>query len=144
MWLHFPIIDLSMNTRFGHRIARFFVMLALSLQSLLTGALSMAQANGVDVSRYICVTPGEALSAESKATARRLARLLGDELPADPRSEEHCQLCTLAQVATLPLRVTLPERTRFMAKRASPRFMPGLVHKPQGPPLGSRGPPTHI
>lgn len=130
--------------RLANGAARLLAVLAIGLQGLLPGAVSMAEANGVDYARYLCLTPDAEPSAESKAAAKELARLLGGEVPGEDHSQGDCPLCTLVQTALLAEPVLLQAPRLQAAETPAVRYEPGLVHLPQGPPLGSRAPPVHI
>ena len=125
------------------RIARCLAVLAIALQVFLPASLAVADASGMDVSGYICAPSGE-ISPESRAAAERLAKLLGEEFPSDPSPDGHCPLCTFVHSALMPKPATLTAPAVYAHEQVFVRYEPGLVRKPQGPPLGSRGPPAHI
>jgi hypothetical protein len=127
----------------GLTLARFLAMLAIILQAVLPGSLAVGESNGVDVSRFLCAPSGE-MSPETRAAAERIARLLGEDLPDQQPTGEHCPLCTLVHGVPLPEPIALDAPTAFPREQVFVRFEPGLVHRAQGPPLGSRGPPSHI
>ena len=127
----------------GLTLARFLAMLAIILQVFLPGTMAVAESNGVDVSRFMCAPSGE-ISLETYAAAERIAKLLGEDLPDDPPSGDHCPLCTLVHGVPLPEPTALDAPTAFAREQAFVQFEPGLVREAQGPPLGSRGPPSHI
>lgn len=122
----------------------FLAVLAISLQIFLPGAVSVAQANGVDTGRFLCTTPGFEPSAEAVETARQLAALLGEEAPDEAPMADDCPLCMLGQAATLPSPVLIVGPAEFPAALPGPQYDPGFVHPPRGPPLGPRAPPAHI
>jgi len=127
----------------GPSPARFLAMLAIILQALLPGTMAVAESNGVDVSRFMCVPSGE-MSPETRAAAERIAKLLGEDLPDEQAPGDHCPLCTLVHGVPLPEPAALNAPPAFEREQSFGRFEPGLVHRAQGPPLGSRGPPFHI
>lgn len=133
-----------MLLRFANGAVRLLAVLAIGLQVLLPGAASVAQANGVDTARFVCLTPGAGTDAESKAVGQELARLLAGEVPDERRMDGDCSLCLLGQPATLAEPVCPEAPLVHAAVTPAVRYEPGFVHQPQGPPLGSRGPPTHI
>lgn len=134
-----------MFARLISHAARLVAMLAISLQAMLPGMVSVAQANGIDLAQYICLTPGEEPSAEAQAAALRLAEIIGYDLPEDHSSgDTHCPFCTLAQGAPLPPRVLVAAPFSFAITHDFVLYEPGLHILAQGPPLGSRGPPSHI
>ena len=127
-----------------YSVARFLAVLAISLQVLLPGTLAIAESNGVDVSRLICVPSGQ-LSPEAKAAIQQIADLLVDEAPEQQPSDGHCPLCTLVHVVPLPEPVTVAEPAEFASVTDYACYEPcRIVRKAQGPPLGSRGPPRHL
>lgn len=132
-----------MKRTIGTSPARFLAMLAITLQALLPGSIAVAETKGVYVSRFMCAPSGE-MSPETRAAAERIARLLGEDLPDEQPSGEHCPLCTLVHGVPLPEPAALNATPSFEREQVFVRFEPGLVHRAQGPPLGSRGPPIHI
>ena len=119
-------------------------MLAMVLQVLLPGTLAVAASNGVDVSRFICASGGE-LSAEAKAAIEQLAELLGDEVPDRQPVDGHCPLCTRVHVTPLPEPAAVAAPAELTSVADYVRYEPGtFVRRPQGLPLGSRGPPLHL
>lgn len=124
--------------------ACFLAVLAISLQIFLPGAVSVAQANGVDTGRFLCTTPGFEPSAEAVETARRLAALLGDEAPEEAPVADDCPLCLLGQAVPLPGPVLIVAPAVFPAAVHTPQYDPGFAHPPRGPPLGPRAPPALI
>ena len=134
-------IQAGMKRSIRHRAASFLAVLAIVLQGLLPGTLAVAEANGVDVSRFICASSGQ-VSAEARAAIEELAKLLGEEVPDRPSFNGHCPLCTLVHAIPLPEPVTLAVPAEHASVADPVRYEPGsLVKKTQGPPLGSRGPP---
>jgi hypothetical protein len=127
----------------GLTLARFLAMLAIILQAFLPGTIAVAESNGVDVSRFMCAPSGE-MSPETRAAAERFAKLFGDDLPDEQPSGEHCALCTLVHGVPLPQSAAFDAPTAFPREQTFVRYEPGLVRRAQGPPLGSRGPPSHI
>ena len=133
-----------MRRSFGHRAARFLAMVAVCFQVILPGAIPLAQAQGIDLARYICAPYGQPLDAEAKAAVQRLAELTGEEAPAPEFPDTHCPLCTLAHsvlvVEPVPTAEPVPDNVEIC-------FAPttfGPVQAAEGPPLGSRGPPSHL
>lgn len=127
----------------SHVLARLLAMLALALQVLLPGSMAVAQSNDVDVSRFICAPSGQ-ISQEGLAAAQRLASLLGEDAPGEPPQDGHCPLCTMVHGVPLPEPVVVAAPVVPIRETVLVRFEPRLVCRAQGPPLGSRGPPTHI
>lgn len=123
--------------------ARLLAILAVFLQVLLPGSLAAAQSQGIDLSRFICAPDGE-LSAQSRAMAERLAGVLDGEAPDHQRADGDCPLCTLVHGAVLPEPILVAASVLFIFETGFVRYVPAFVHKAQGPPLGSRGPPAHI
>ena len=119
-------------------------MLAIVLQVLLPGTLAFAASNGVDVSRFICASPGQS-PADAKAAIEQLAELLGDEAPDGQPYDGHCPLCTLVQVTPLPEPATVAAPAELTSVADYVWYEPGgFVRKAQRLSLGSRGPPLHL
>ncbi|MDP2214020.1 DUF2946 family protein [Phenylobacterium sp.] len=129
-----------MTRVFGNRLARLLAVTAVTLQMLLPGSLAVAGTNGGDLSRLMCAPSGE-ISAETRAAAARLADITGEQRPDPAPSDDHCALCTLPYAAgpNTPTFVAAP--CRFAVEVEPAPCQPGLVHRTQGPPLGSRAPP---
>jgi hypothetical protein len=132
----------SMMSKRVSNVGRFLATLAMVLQALLPGTLAVAESQGVDVSRFVCAPSGE-FSPQSRKTAERLAALFGDEPPDDEHADEHCPLCTLSHTVLLIAPVNLVAPIRPNNTPVLARYSPGLVYEARGPPLGSRGPPSH-
>ena len=133
----------EMFRRSGLGPARLLAVLAIVLQALLPGSLALAAPEGVDVSHFLCTPSGE-ISPDARAAAERIARLLGEEPPDDRASGEHCSFCTPVQGAPAPDPIIIAVPKAFPLEQGCVRCEPRLVHKAQGPPLGSRGPPSHL
>lgn len=127
----------------GLTLARFAAVLAIILQAFLPGTMAVAESNGVDVSRFMCGPSGE-VSPETRAAAERIAKLLGEDLPDEQPPGDHCPFCTLVHGVPLPQPAAFDASTAFPREQTCVRYEPGLVQQAQGPPLGSRGPPSHI
>jgi hypothetical protein len=118
-------------------------MLAVVMQVFLPGVLAVRQTTSTDVSHLICAPTGE-LSPEAQTAARRIAGLL-DEQPSDRLpSDNHCSLCTLIQPAALPEPVAAASPAAFAKPFSFAYCETAPVPVAQGPPLGSRGPPTPL
>ena len=127
-----------------YAITRLLAAIAVILQAVLPGSIAHAHSDGWDVSDLICATPAQ-LAPESRANVHKLMDLLDDRRPSDlPLDDEHCALCVIAQSATLAEPVILSEPANALVEDDIIRFQTGLVNKAHGPPLGSRGPPSHI
>ncbi|WOR14432.1 DUF2946 domain-containing protein [Hyphomonas sp. FCG-A18] len=133
-----------MLERLASRVTRLLAMLAISLQIMLPGMVSVAQANGIELGQYICLIPGEEPSDEIKDAARRIAEIVGDIPEEEPLDAEHCPFCTIAHGAPLPACTLVTIPLSFALVQDFVLYEPGLLIPAQGPPLGSRGPPSHI
>ena len=133
-----------MKSDFGHRIVRLVAILALCTQALLPGTLAVAQAASFDISNVMCTTPGTVLSDEARAQLTKLAKLIDENAPDPETSESHCPFCTTVQAATLPVRDGIGLSISYEAIASFARYEPGFSIYSQGPPLGSRGPPSHL
>lgn len=125
----------------GARLARLLAVMAVTLQVLLPGSMAVAGANGGDLQVLMCAPSGE-VTAEGRAATERLAILLGGEQPDEAPADEHCAQCTLPYAVPVADRTLVAAPFRFTAKVEPCSYQPGLVHRAQGPPLGSRAPPS--
>lgn len=125
------------------KLTRFLAVVLITLQALLPGTVAIAQPGGIDFSRYICAPSGD-LSPQSRAAAEKIARLLGEMPAEESHSGDHCPMCTLAHGTPLPKPVTVDAPVFHPREHIFVRFQPGLTRKAQGPPLGSRGPPSPL
>ena len=140
----FSAIQTVMRRSIGYRAARFLATLAVVLQVLLPGTFAVTAPNAVDVSRFICASPGQ-LSAAAKAEIEQLAKLLGDEAPDRRPFDGHCPLCTLVHVMPLPEPATVAAPAELTSAADYACYETGrFVRKTEGLPLGSRGPPLHL
>ena len=133
-----------MLNQFTHKAPHLLAAIAACLQIFLPGVMSVARANGIDVTRYICITPGVEASAEAQAVAAEVAALLGEDNQSNLASVDHCPLCTFAQGAPLPAPALVDVPCHYeVSENWFDRYEPGRIQEAQGPPLGSRGPPSH-
>lgn len=124
--------------------ARLLTVLAVCAQLLVPVGLSAAHARGLDGSGLLCAKGGAPLSAEARAAALDLARLLGADDPAQTQASGHCQHCTAVHALLLPQPPRLAAPALFVADTVLPLRAPHIVPKAHSPALGSRGPPSHI
>lgn len=134
---------ITMRRATALKLTRFLAVVLIALQALLPGTAAIAQPGDIDFSRYICAPSGD-LSPQSRAAAEKIARLLGEMPAEESHSGDHCPMCTLAHGAPLPKPVTVDAPVFYPREHIFVRFQPGLIRKAQGPPLGSRGPPSPI
>lgn len=107
------------------------------------GVMTLAQASDVDAASLLCTPSGDGPTSEARRALSRFVGLTGDELPEAPSIDDHCPLCALAHGVPLPVpTVLIAPGFRETNTRVS-RFETRFVHLAQGPPLGSRAPPTH-
>ncbi|NBC21829.1 MAG: hypothetical protein GVY06_12420 [Alphaproteobacteria bacterium] len=123
-------------------IASILATLALILHALLPASAGISGSGEFDVSRFICAPSGQA-SAEARASAERIARRLGEELPDDQNFHEPCPFCTLASVAVLPEPAAVEGPSHVFPGGTPVRVEPVLIATAHGPPLGARAPPAH-
>ena len=125
-------------------IAHLCVRLFVCWLFLVPSALSFAASNNTDLSSLLCSPSGQPLSPSAEAALRDLSILLGETDNETAPPNEHCEMCTLSTIA-LPSPEQSPCAATF--KKQPPiyiAFETGLVHKAQGPPSGSRAPPSSI
>ena len=127
----------------GLTLIRLLAMLAITLQIFLPGTLAVTESNGVDVSQFMCAPLSE-MSAETRAATKQIAKLLGEDLPDEKAYGEHCPLCTFVHGAPLPEPAAITIPAAFARETVFVRFEPSWVRQAQGPPLGSRAPPSLI
>ena len=122
---------------------RCIAALAIALQLALPAGAVMRTGGAVDVSQLLCVIPGTTIDDRAEAMLADLAAVLNDSEP--PTHEgSSCPLCTLAYGAPLPDPTAFSEPARYDEAPFSDTYQPGLVHKANAPPVGSRGPPPSI
>lgn len=125
-------------------MAHFCVRLFVCWLLLVPSVQSFAAANSPDLSSLLCSPSHQPLSPSAEAALRDLSALLEEtDGEADPPNE-HCEMCTLSTIA-------LPSPSHSACAAAFIKqpsiyiaFETGLVHKAQGPPSGSRAPPTSL
>lgn len=127
-----------------HPTMRALAVGLLLFQALLPGGMGVAQASGIDVGRLLCLTPGVTPSAEAQRFARMLSGLLGEEAPAEPRSENDCPLCHLAKAKALAPAVAAGPAVVIPAATPRAPGALGFVDRRNGPSLGGRAPPRAI
>ena len=125
-------------------ISRYVVVLAMILQATAPVSAAAGRSDHIDIGQIFCSPSGE-LSDSAKTAAERLLKIL-NETPGeeDENHSGHCSLCTLSAAAVLPDHVWRTDSLNYAFTRDVPRYEPGLIHRPHGPPLGSRSPPTLI
>lgn len=125
-------------------LLRPLLAFALLLQIILPlGAANASTGEGL--SKYLCNQSVGAVELKAQIELRMLLSQLGldiDDAPQEPASE-HCQDCVLTVFAVSFTQAVNTGLVHFAAGRAFPvpEFR-GFIFKTQGPPLGSRAPPT--
>lgn len=138
------LVKAVIQRRTASLAARFLAILAVVLQVSLPGTLALAEANGLDVSRFICGSSGQ-VSAEAQAAIEQLAQLLDDEAPDHQPFDGHCPYCTLVQLLPVPEPVPTAEAADFTASTAYVRYeSAAFLRDVRGAPCGSRGPPSYL
>lgn len=133
-----------MMNRVTKTIAHFGVRLFVCWLLLVPSALSFAAANNTDLSSLLCSPSGQPLSPGAEAALRDLSMVLGETDNETVPPNEHCEMCTLSTMV-LPS----PEYSAYASTFAKQPpayivFETSFVYKAQGPPSGSRAPPTTI
>ncbi|MEO1405002.1 MAG: DUF2946 family protein [Pseudomonadota bacterium] len=120
---------------------RIFALFALCLHVAAPSVAIMASADRMDVSSFVCVTPGTAQTGAQARMADRLSELLepGHETP--HLDDETCSHCIVAASIILPDQAEALALRYAVEAQAFSFFDPGLVHEPRGPPVGATGPP---
>lgn len=104
-----------------------------------------SERHGVDPAHLMCL-PGQALTAAEQAIVNELAEALG--IPADGPDQsshtEHCSLCAFSHAVPLTDPVFPIATLRYERARLEPLYQAGIIHPPQGPPVGATGPPITL
>jgi len=119
----------------AHLCVRLFVCLLL----LLPSALSFAASSNTDLSSLLCSPSGQTLSPTAEAALRDLSVLLGETDNETVPPNEHWSTIALPSPQQSACGATFTKQPPIYIA-----FEAGLVHKAQGPPSGSRAPPTSI
>lgn len=100
---------------------------------------------GFDPAHLMCL-PGQTLTAAEQAIADELAEALGisTEKQNTPPQSEHCSLCAFSHAVPLTDPVFPVLTLRYERARLEPLYQAGIVHPPQGPPVGATGPPLTL
>jgi len=129
---------------FRHIIFALALVAAL-LQSLGVSVLRIAKVDDLNHASLICASPDKVISAQAAAAARELAVLLGQDLAPEDNDSELCEDCVMSVFAVLRAPLILPAPITDSRLEFKPRVNPAqFAHKPHGPPLGGRAPPTFI
>lgn len=98
-----------------------------------------------DPAHFMCL-PGQSLTDAEKAIAAELAAAMGltDEIPMEEHASGHCALCAFSHAVPLPTPDFPILALRYERARMEPLYQAGIVHPPQGPPVGSTGPPQTL
>jgi len=129
---------------FRHIIFALALIASLT-QSLGATVLRAAQIDGLNHAALICASPDKVITAQAAAAARELAVLLGQDLAPENDDSEHCEDCVMSAFAVLRTPSILPMPIVDRRVNSKPRINPPqFAHKPHGPPLGGRAPPTFI
>ena len=129
---------------FRHIILALAFIAALT-QSFGVSVLRAAQIDGSHHTALICASPDKIISDEAAAAARELAILLGQSQSPQQGESEHCEDCIMSAFAVLGAPSSLPVPAATISVKSKPALNPAqFAHKPQGPPLGGRAPPTFI
>lgn len=133
-----------MMNRITKSIAHLCVRLLVCWLLLLPSAVSFDAKYSTDLSTLLCSPSGQPLGPSAEAALKDLSVFLGDTDNDTVPLNKHCEMCTLSTIV-LPS----PEHSACAATftKQPPTYIafePGLVHKAQGPPSGSRAPPTSI
>jgi len=129
--------------RRSNTAARFLAAIAVCLQIFMPAALLSAESHGSDLPQYLCSAPGSPTSTQSAAAALELAELFGEPDQSGLHTNGHCPLCTLVHGMPLPSPLVLDAPASHAVETPPVLHPTDVISRFQGPPLGSRGPPTH-
>ena len=125
--------------RFG--IVRLLALIALVLQISAPSIAVAAGPDRVDVSSFVCVTPGAVQSEVQGRMLERLADALDSGQDHPQTDDQSCSLCIIAGGLVLPAQFGEIEVQFVRVAQAFKVFDPGLIQSPRGPPVGATGPP---
>lgn len=120
---------------------RILALVALCLHLVAPSVAMVASSDRVDVSSFICVTPGTAQSDAQARMAERLAELLEPGEKAPQLDDDTCSHCIMSAGTILPDQINAIEFRLPIESQSPMTFDAGLVKSPRGPPVGATGPP---
>jgi len=131
-----------MLNRATRNTAQFCARLLVCWLLLVPGALSYAAPAHNDLASLLCSPAEQTLSPSAETALKDLSHLLGQTNEDTAPSNGHCEFCTLVGAA-LPSPEQKLFKTSFEQQQSCyAAFEIGFVYKAQGPPSGSRAPPT--
>lgn len=126
--------------------ARLFAAIAICVQVLMPGMMAHASDEaGFNPAHLMCL-PGQTLTQAEQAIVNELAEALGlpSDMPDKTSRHEHCALCAFSHAVPLTDPVFPVAMLRYERARLEPLYQAGIVHPPQGPPVGATGPPITL
>lgn len=127
-----------------HKITRLLALVAIVIHIAIPLAMAAGHASGSAITTILCISADRPISAEARQAALDIARLMGEEPPAETLKSAHCPYCAMPDMVVLPEPCQPEQRMRRVHVIEHPLqetlFRPGL----RGPPFPSRAPPTPI
>jgi len=129
---------------FRHILLPFLLAMSLLVQLSLPWVQMRAVKAGFNAGSYICNLDGRVPTREAQAHIQAFLKLAGKNVPYDESpAGEHCSACIMPNLAVLSSVISVPLSQSFYTCKASfPKTRPEIYHFAQGPPLGSRAPPS--
>jgi len=122
-------------------LVRILALFALCLHVAAPSVAMVASADRIDVSSFVCVTPGTGQTDAQARMVERLSELLEPDNETPQSDDETCSHCIVAASTILPDQAEVLAISYAVEAQAFSSFNPGLVHGPRGPPVGATGPP---
>lgn len=130
---------------FRHIALKALLVFALTLQIVMPAA-ALLPGGGQELSRYLCNQSVAAVNARAQTELRALLIDLGlniGETPQQSSPGDHCAACILPMLAITPAPVFIASAISYPGKtHLRPPSFDDFLYQAQGPPLGSRAPPS--
>ncbi|MEM8635719.1 MAG: DUF2946 family protein [Pseudomonadota bacterium] len=123
------------------QLVRILALFALCLHVAAPTVAMAAAADQIDVSGFVCVTPGTGQTDAQARMVERLSELLESDNETPQSDDGTCSHCIVAASIILPDQAEALALRYAVEAQAFSSFDPGLMHEPRGPPVGATGPP---
>lgn len=124
------------------QFVRILALVALCLHVAAPSVVAVASADRIEISSFVCVTPGTAQTYAQARMVERLSELLEPDNETPQSDDQTCSHCIVAASIILPDHAEALALRYTVEAHAFSSFDPGLVHEPRGPPVGATGPPS--
>ena len=130
----------------SHHLARLLAAIAICLQAFMPGMMAHAShQQHVDPSHLMCLQSPTLSEAEKAIIAELVSAMEPESKSPDKTGHDgHCALCAFSHAVPLPTPDFPILALRYERARMEPLYQAGIVHPPQGPPVGSTGPPQTL